>query len=382
MPRRRQSILLILGLALSGLGCAMDLPVAERIINERPLAMRIEVLPASTEGNPVAAEGVPFDRIRAVPFIVDDQDVLSAERIEAEMEPLWLACPLQPLAGVFSCLTGELPLTLDQIEVCPTINPLELAMTGELPELPIPCRVETDTPAAPELQVPFDFNFFLGGDLELTMIAHRPGAASTERCAELLLGQEPFGTDCITLVQRASIGPDIDLYNLASLAGLDDLSEFGPMPPEQDPDTHPRIQGVRVVVVDGEVTRDELQSSFTDNEPITVERGDTVMASVGQTIVIETTTPEEDLQTYSIPSNDDDFVEREEFLAGDWYRTWGTLLGNDSDDPTSYNTWAMIPGEQDDIESDLPPDGRATLFFVQRDDRQGVDWWWFHVQVQ
>ncbi len=372
---------LALGPALGELGCAMDLPLSERIVDERPLAMRIEVLPATTDGSPVKAEALPFDMIRAVPFVVDEQEVLSPERIAAEMEPIWLACPLQPLAGVFSCLTGELPLELDQIETCPVVDLFEVAMTGEIPETPVPCRVETDTPAAPELQIPFDFSFFLGGDLELTMIAHRPGVTSTERCADLLLSEQPFDIDCITLVQRASIGPDIELFNLAALAGLEDLSQLGVMPPEQDADAHPRVQGFRVVVVDGAVSRDELQSSFEDGEPVEVARGDTITAAAGQTIVIETTTPEQDLQTYFIPSNEGQFESREEFLSGDWYRTWGSLLGNDSDDPTSYNTWTMVPGAQDDIENELPPDGRATMLYVLRDDRQGVDWWWFHVEV-
>ena len=382
MSVRRPLCALVSCSSLWSMACALDLPISERIVNERPLAMRIEVLPAAQDGAPVQTEAMLLDTIRAVPLVVDIEGVLDADRIATEMEPVWLACPLQPLEGVFGCLGGQLPLELGDIEVCPEIDPFELLMSGEPPELPVPCQVQTDTPGAPQMQVPFDFNFFLGGDLELTMIAHRPGAASTERCAELLLGEEPFGTDCITLVQRVGIGPDSELFGLAELAGLEDVEQFGAVPPEQDPDTHPRIDGLRVVVVDGEVTRDELQSSFEQGDPIQVARGDTVTAAVGQTIVIEATTPEDDLQTYFIPSNNDAFEEREEFLSGDWYRTWGTMLSNDSDDLVSYNTWAMVPGEQDDIESDLPPDGLATLFYVLRDDRQGVDWWWFHVQVQ
>lgn len=57
------------------------------------------------------------------------------------------------------------------------------------------------------------------------------------------------------------------------------------------------------------------------------------------------------------------------------------LLSNDSDDVASYDTWHMVPGEQDDATSDLPPEVRATCTTC-RDDRQGVDWWWMHVQVQ
>ena len=33
------------------------------------------------------------------------------------------------------------------------------------------------------------------------------------------------------------------------------------------------------------------------------------------------------------------------------------------------------------VEDEAPPDGRATLFYVLRDGRNGVDWWWISVEV-
>lgn len=386
--------------ALVGLaaGCALDLPISERIAGVRPLAMRVEVLdPFAVPGEAMRAEALPIETIRARPFIVDELEPWSAERIAGELQPLWLACPMQPVQGLFACLSAQLPLALPDIEDCPPVDLSALdPSAGELPAMPAPCRIrvpEGGSAGEPTMQVPLDFNFFLGGDLELTMIAHRPdhsdgggeGEVSTERCAEALLGEEPLPSACLVAVQRASIGPDAEILRLAAAAGLDGLDQLGPMPSDDqipDADRNPRIEGFRVVVTDEQVRRDDLLRVLGDHEGIEVAAGDTLTVQAGQTLVIETTAPEDDLQTYLISASDGLFEEREEYYVGDWYRTWGTLLSNDSDDPVSYNTWQMVPGEQDDVESELPPDGRATLYYVLRDDRQGVSWFWFHVQVE
>jgi hypothetical protein len=370
--------------------CAMDLPISERIANVRPLAMRVEAVdPFASPDGPVRAEVLPVEMLRVVPFMVDEIEPLSPERIEAELEPVWLACPLQPVQGIFACLSAQLPLALDDVEACPPVDLSALdPSSGELPVMPAPCRIATDggvsTPAAPSMQVPIDFNFFLGGDLELTMIAHRPDEGDTERCAEALLGEEPLPSACLVAVQRASIGPDAEILRLAADAGLPGLDQLGPVPPEDqipEPDANTRITTFRVVVTDEVVRRADLERVLEEGPTLDVARGDTLEVTAGQTIVVQTTASEDDLQTFLIPGEDGTFEERQEYYVGDWYRTWGTLLGNDSDDPTSYNTWRMVPGEQDDIESELPPDGRATLYYVLRDDRQGVDWFWFHVMV-
>jgi hypothetical protein len=386
MDARRPALLLVPALA----ACAMDLPISERIINERPLAMRVEAVdPFADPAAPVRAEVLPVETLRVIPFIVDDQGPIEPERIEAELEPVWLACPLQPIQGIFACLSARLPLELAELEECPPVDLSALdPSSGQLPVMPAPCRIATaggaSTPAMPSMQVPIDFNFFLGGDLELTMIAHRPGEGDTERCAGALLGEEPLPGECLVVVQRASIGPDAEILRLAAAAGLEGLDQLGPIPGEDqvpEPDRNTRIATFRVVVTDEVVRRDDLDRVLEEGEAIDVARGDTLEVRAGQTLVIETTAPEDELQTYFISAGDGEFEARTEYYVGDWYRTWGTLLGNDSDDPRSFNTWRMVPGEQDDIESALPPDGRATLYYVLRDDRQGVDWFWFHVQV-
>lgn len=387
--RALRGAMLVLLLVTTG-ACAMDLPISERIANIRPLAMRVEAVdPFAMEGDAVRTEVLPVEVLRVVPFVVDDQAPLSPERIEAELEPVWLACPLQPVQGIFGCLSAQLPLSLGDIEECPPVDFAALdPSSGELPVMPAPCLIPlgpTSTPAAPSMQVPIDFNFFLGGDLELTMIAHRPDEGSTEDCAAALLGEEPLPRACLVAVQRASIGPDAEILRLAADAGLPGLDQLGPLPSEDEipePDRHPRIETFRVVVSDEPVRRDDLVRVVEEGPAILVAAGDTIEVDAGQTLVIETTAPEGDLQTYFISDGEGTFEARDEVYVGDWYRSWGTLLGNDSDDPTSYNTWRMVPGEQDDIESELPPDGRATLYYVLRDDRQGVDWFWFHVQVR
>lgn len=389
MPRASLPALWI-GWLVAG-GCASDLPVSERIAGIRPLAMRVEVLdPLASPDAAMRNEALPIESLRVLPFIVDEQGPLTPERIEAELEPLWLACPLQPLQGIFACLSAQLPLTLDAIEPCPTVDFSALdPSSGELPAMPAPCRIATaggaSTPAQPSMQVPIDFNFFLGGDLELTMIAHRSAETSSERCAQALLGEEPLPDACLVVVQRASIGPDAEILRLAAQAGVEGLDQLGPLPSDDEipePDRHPRIQSFRVVVTDEVVRRDDIEQVIADGPAVDVAKGETITVAAGQTLVIETTAPPEDLQTYFISAGGGNFEPREEYYVGDWFRTWGTLLGNDSDDPVSVNTWQMVPGEQDELEAELPPDGRATLFYVLRDDRQGVDWFWFHVQVE
>src|SRR5690606_6138196 len=254
-----------------------------------------------------------------------------------ELEPVWLACPMQPIQGLFACLSGQLPLRLDQIEDCPPVDFSALdPSSGELPAMPAPCRIAVDasgSAAAPTLQVPIDFNFFLGGDLELTMIGHRPpedgAAVTTDRCAEALLGEEPLPSECLVAVQRASIGPDAEILSLAASAGVEGLDQLGPVPPDDqipDADRHPRITGFRVVVTDERVRRDDLVRILEEGESLEIAAGDTITVKAGQTLVIETTAPQDDLQTYLVPADDGAFEEREELYVGDWYRTWGTLL--------------------------------------------------------
>ncbi len=104
---------------------------------------------------------------------------------------------------------------------------------------------------------------------------------------------------------------------------------------------------------------------------------------LGETIRIDVESPEEDLQEYAIPVNNGQSYElRKESYDGSWFITWGDLLSGSSNAPNSYNEWAIRRGEQDDIESETPPDNRASLFYVVRDGRQGSAIWWFNIEVE
>jgi hypothetical protein len=45
----------------------------------------------------------------------------------------------------------------------------------------------------------------------------------------------------------------------------------------------------------------------------------------------------------------------------------------------SYDQWLLVQGEQDELE--MPVDNRARLYYAVRDGRQGVNWFWFEVEV-
>jgi hypothetical protein len=364
------------GLVAVGLmaGCAGDLPLQERIASTRPLALRVEVIdPAADPALAVRTEALPLEQIEIIPLVADPSGIVDDDAVVADIDPVWLACPLQPIQGVFGCLSGRLPLQLDAIEDCPTFDLASLDPNDPVfPEVPVPCRITGGTAARPQLQVPIHPNLLIGGDLEITMIGHLPGESSTAACSEAVLGgTEGIPASCLVLSHRAPVGPDAQILQLAEAFGIEGLGETAVAPPEvPDADRNPRIETFTVAVMDEDQVIDTVQ----------VARGDVLTVAAGATLEIVTTAPREDLQTYFIPQDEGQFERTQEFYDGSWFRTWGDLLSPVSDDPMSMNTWTMVPGEQDE-DDELPPDGRATLVYVLRDSRSGVDWWWFSVDV-
>lgn len=358
---------------LSASACAGDLPLQERVISTRPLAVRMEVVdPAADPEAAVRAEALPIETVRVVPLIVDEIEPLDEATIEAEIEPVWLACPLAPIQGLFGCISSHFPLDPDDVEACPAIDLSAIDPADPvLPASPAPCFIEGGTPARPELQVPIDPNLVIGGDLEITMIGHVPGEGDTARCVDALFSEaDELPRSCIFVTQRAPVGPDAAIVALAEMFGFPGAGELGPTPDEiPDADRNPRIESFTVAVRKGDEVLDAMS----------VARGDTITVPAGTALEIVTEASEGDLQTYLIPKDNTSFEEREEKYFGAWFRTWGELLSPVSDDPRSMNRWTMTRGEQD--ETDTPPGDVATLYYVLRDDRAGVDWWWFHVQV-
>ena len=368
MKRRSATLVALTALA----ACGEGLPQVERIASTRPLAMRVEA--GSADAEPVRAEAMPLETVRIVPLIVDPEGVLSPERVTAEIEPVWIGCALQPIEGLFACLSDALPLRPEDVPACPA--PMIDPANPQLPESPSPCFLASEPVGQPEFAVPLDVAFLLGGDYEVTMIGHTPGSGDTQTCVEQLLGESgSLSRDCIFVAQRVAVGPDGELLQLAQQFGIPDISQFGAIPdPIPDPDAHPRITSVTVRVLDEDGTEVALHATTRD-DPDAVP----IPAKVGQTLAIEAIAPEDDLQTYVIPRDMTEFDERTETYTGHWFVTWGSLLSPMSDDPLSLNEWTIHRNEQD--EADLPPGGIARLFYVLRDDRQGVDWWTFDVAV-
>lgn len=358
-------------------GCAMELPDEGLIISHRILAIRTAVtnplLPEDPElADRPKAEALPFETVTIEPFIVDPDGPVPNDGDDA-LDLVWIACELTPGQGLFACIQDAMPLTLDDLPDCPVQDPLDLIEGGDsLPETVSPCLIAREP--APEYTVPFSASVFVSGSIELTMIGGVPGGTDTDACArELLSGAYDLPDDCLYAVQRLNVGPLEQLALLADMFGAEIPGLEVPDPDEvPEADRHPRISEVRV----GIVSSDGRQIGQAQ----VIAAGDTVEVPLDRTLQIEVDSPEEDLQTYLIPvNNGESFEERDEAYAGEWFRTWGTLLSSTSDDPESFNQWRLSPGSQDELER--PEDDLARLYYVVRDDRQGVNWFWFNLQV-
>lgn len=355
--------------------CGEGLPLVERIASLRPLAVRIEVDDGATR-DPVLtrAEALPLETATIQPLFADPDGLVSEERVAAELDPVWIACNLQPTQGLFGCLSEAVPISTDDLVDCP---PPDLGgfdpTTGELPTQPSPCRIVTDTPARPSHTVPLDPTYLLGGDIEVTMVGHRPDEGSTAACLRALLGGGDPDAGCLYVTQRLSVGPDAALLALAQQFGIPDSAL--PQGPDEVPDAdrHPRIGEMRVVAFADGTDAAPMLGSFVP------AAGDVLELPWGARLELEAEASPDDLQTYLVVGDPGQYTERTEYFEGAWFVTWGSLLAPTSDDPLSQNTWTLRQGEQD--EDELPTTEVATLVYVLRDDRQGVSWTHFGVRV-
>ncbi|MEZ4454275.1 MAG: hypothetical protein R3B09_32775 [Nannocystaceae bacterium] len=369
----------LLGAATVLVGCGDPLPSSQRIASTRVLAVRSDVIvPIAPEEDPSApsrAQALPFEQVRLTPFIVDPSGPIAP----AMIEPVYLACVLQPIDGLFACLQRAIPTTLGEIPECPVPSLADLDPTSlSLPEPPSPCRIPADATddGIQDLTIPFATTLLIGGDLEITMIGRSGAAPSTDKCADQLLsGETQVENECIFAVTRLSIGPIERLLLLISMFGVELPPELGEVPDPADVpdgDRNTRITSFEVTVVH----RDESMEA-----PVLVDRGGEVSVVLGDKVSIKTTAPAEELQTYPVAvNNGESYEDRVETYNGRWFTSWGTLLAGSSDDPESFNEWGMTPREQQE-EPERPEGDVATLFYVLRDDRAGVDWWWMRVTV-
>ncbi|EDM78097.1 hypothetical protein PPSIR1_34307 [Plesiocystis pacifica SIR-1] len=356
-------------------GCAMELPDPRLIIKHRVLAIRTEVTGALLPEDPELAdrpkaEALPFETVTLDPFIVNADGPVDPESLDL----VWIACQLTPGQGLFACLQDAMPLKLEDIPACesPGFADIDFSDFENLPEVDSPCVIGRE--GTPEYDVPISASVFISGSIELTMIGGVPDGTDTDTCArELLRGEFDLPNDCLFAVQRLNVGPLEQLALLAEMFGAEIPGLEAPDPEDvPEADRHPRISEIRV----GSVNDEGEQVGNAQ----TIVSGDTVSFPLGATLQVEVDSPEEDLQTFLIPvNNGESFEERSEGYAGDWFLTWGLLLAGTSDDPSSYNQWTLEQGSQD--EDERPPNDRARMYYVVRDGRQGVNWFWFEVEV-
>ncbi|MFV8752190.1 hypothetical protein ACNOYE_16705 [Nannocystaceae bacterium ST9] len=372
MPRSTHVRLVTLAgmlVAAAGLGCAMDLPEPGLIIDTRVLAIKTSVtgplIPDPADAETPKAQALPFETVTIEPFVVGPEGPIDPDSID----PVWIACELSVGQGLFACIQAAMPLSLDELPEC-EIPSFEDIDGTTLPEPVSPCLIGRT--GIPEYTVPLSANVFIGGAIELTMIAGSPIGTSTDECAkQLLRGDYELPNDCIYAVQRLSVGPIEQLLALAATFGVP-LEGFEVPDPEDIPesDRNPRITEVRVNL------QDEEGMPIGESTPITI--GEQVEVPLEGVLRIDVVSPEEDLQVFQVAvNNGESYEDRPEAYSGSWYRTWGTLLSGSSDDPASYNEWNFLPGAQDPKDEPAPPEDRALLYYVVRDGRQGVNWFWF-----
>lgn len=371
---------ILLGLTL-GTACGGDLPISERIASTRVLALRSEVIAPLMPDDPALGtrcEALPFETVRLTPWVVTPEGPLDLTDRE-NFDPVWIACNLAPGRGLFACIKDAFPLKLADLETCPVPSFTDLGGGLEaLPEMHGPCILPDDgsPDGLQDFTVPLAGNLLIGGDLEVTMISRSPGSPSTAECAEPFLADESeLPNDCIYAVQRVAVGPTERLLALAAMFGVDLPPELGEVPdPEDIPDgdRNPRIQDFQVFLIHPDAEDEELGPQ---------PPGAVIQAAPGDTLKIVTNASETDLQEYLVPINGGagGSETKTEAYDGSWFRTWGSLLANGSDDPMSMDDWTMRRGEQDETEQ--APDNRATLYYVLRDGRLGVDWWWISVEL-
>ncbi len=380
-PRRFGLLAAVAGTLLST-ACGDMLPPARLIVSTRVLGMKMEVSQALPIGDPedteqlgIRCEALPFETVELTPLIADPEGVQSP----AIIDPLWIACELPPGQGLFACTQGAIPTDLSALPECPQttlfdLTPEDLA-GGELPEFPSPCIIadDGDPDGLQEFTVPLTQNVLIGGDIELVMFGHEPNGPSTTECANALLtGETELDNLCIQAVQRLTVGPIERLLELAESFGLDFPDGLPTSTEIPDGDRNPRIESFVV----------ELQRPDGASESLgEVENGGAISAQEGDIVKITAEAPERYLQEYLVPINGgrDGYETRVEDYSGSWFITWGGLLSGGSNDPVSKNEWTLSRSDDDDV--NLPSNNRATLYYVIRDNRQGVDWWSLHVDV-
>ena len=397
--------------ATSLVACGGDMPQRDEIISTRVLAMRVDVTePLFPEAPELATrcEALPGETVRVTPFVVDAKGPIDVTSIS----PIWLACDARAGLDVFACLRKALPTSLAEIPECPApqLPPtpdLDEALLPALaggaddrtrdptqglpradsfafatrpdappPEPQSPCRIPTSETGLADYAIPMTANALFGGSVEITMVGSNPGGTSSPACADALLGGDgKVPDDCLLAVQKVALGPEGLLLLLAQQLGIDLGDIEVPDPADiPDADRNPRMVAFDMREVTelyrGEVIGPTLNVPYgADVGPIPVETFYRLRALARP----------DDLQSYPIVVNETDSEDKVEYYQAQWFSSWGELSSNNSDDPESFTVWGLL--EETPDQPDVPDDGEATLYYVLRDNRGGVDWWWFRFGV-
>lgn len=353
-------------------GCGMSLPSPSLVLNRRPLAVRVDVVGPIVPDDPQLApraQALPFEEVLITPFVVDEEGPVAP----ADLDGIWFACPLGPTQASFDCITDATPVELADVPDCeppPDMTEIDFDMIPQPQGL---CIIGRE--GAPRYTVPLDANIISGGRVELTFIAGVPEGSSTQKCADRLLsGDFKLPDDCVFASQEISVGPLERLFELAEQFGID-LPPGFEVPPEDeipDFDRHPRID-----FFEGSVVPESLSTERDRREAIPL--GGSYRADLGEILRFDTSSPAEDLQTFFIRSSDGSTREEMEFLEGRWFRDWGRLLSDGSNDLVSFNELEMRKSGNDDDET--PSEDQVFVYYVLRDGRAGVTWWWFSVET-
>lgn len=371
-PRLTLGRLVAVATVTCTLGCGMSLPSPSLVIDRRPLAVRVEVVTPLMPDDPdlaPRAQALPFEEVLITPFVVDPDGPVPP----SELDGMWFACPLGPTQGAFDCISDALPIAFDDVPDCEPPPSMMSFDFDEIPDAQPLCLLSRD--GAPRYTVPLDQNIISGGRVELTFVAGVPGGNDTRKCVDRLLSDDfELPDDCIYTTQVISVGPLERLFLLAEQFGIDLPPGFEAPPEDEIPDfdRHPRIDFFEASVVP------ESQSTERDNRE-SVLLGGSYAAELGQFIRFDTSSPEDDLQTFFIQSSDGSTREQMEFLEGRWFRDWGRLLADGSNDLSSYNELELRKSSMDDDRA--PPGGETHVYYILRDGRAGVTWWWFTIDT-
>lgn len=376
-------------------GCN-DLPVEQYIEYPRILGLKARVIASPLrEINPQDsrpfAEALPFETITLDEWVVSPQGPVLPNNLDGR----WIACERLPSTGTSDCLRGYIrdkDPVLQQMQTCPEFDGLPGLGRQQSPELPArtpPCLLPPNQRPV-TYTIPLSLNMLLGASMEFWYIASIPGQGPrTSDCIkDLLEGVSDLNDNCLYGVTSVDIGPKEQLQEL--------LLDIGIEPDSEDPEGQPNIPDQPNTDAEGQVLpppegnrHPRLSSMFytieQDEVPITpatpYNPGEIIQAPLGSSVRIDISLPIAELQTFPVLVNDgEDIVIRTEEYESAWYYTWGSLDAANDKPEVAVERWILEPNKEQEQPEKSPGD-QVFAYFAVRDDRGGIDWSSFSVQL-